>query len=160
MRQPGATIRRLQHTHAQASGKIKKMNEQDPYGNQLTPQNAYLNNERLNHFFGPKSTYQRNEPLAMTRNRRDLVKGFEDSSDEGGLASLLRMQQMKDPRDDFYPFEDGYHTPAMKQPHHPSFMLNGIVKQALGRAQYPQQQGIRPNLNAVQQLLEIIQARK
>jgi hypothetical protein len=136
------------------------MNQQNPYADQLTPQNAYLNNERLNAFFGPSSTYQQNEPLAMTRQRRDLTKGFKDSSDEGGLASLLRMQQMEDPRESFYPFEDGYHTPAMKQPHHPSFMLNDIRKQAIAGAMYPEQQGIRPNLNAVQQLLEIIQARK
>jgi hypothetical protein len=129
--------------------------------NQTTPANRFLNNQRLNAFFGPSSTFNGSEPLALTKQRRDMVKGFVDRSPEGSnLASLFQLQQMQDPRENFYLFEDGYHTPVTKQPHHPSFILNDPRKQAVAQAMYPEQQGIKPNLNALQQLLEIIQARK
>mgnify|MGYP003679140286 CR=1 FL=1 len=123
--------------------------------------NRYLSNQRLNAFFGPSSTFQGSEPLAVTKQRRDLVKGFQDNSPEGtNLGGLFRLQQMQDPRQNFHLFDDGYHTPAMKQPHHPSFILNDPREQAVTMAMHPEQQGIRPNLHALRQLLEIIQARK
>ena len=96
--------------------------------------NRYLSNQRRDAFFGPSSTFQANEPLAVTKQRRDLVKGFQDNSPEGtDLGGLLRLQQMQDPRQNFHLFDDGFHTPAMKQPHHPSFILNDPRKQAIAQ---------------------------
>ena len=70
-------------------------------------------------------TFNKDEPLDVTKNRRDIAKGFVDSSPEGtDLSEIMRLQKMDDPRDSFTLFEDGFHTPAMKQPHHPSFVLN------------------------------------
>jgi len=114
--------------------------------------------QRLQAFF---QTFKPGEPLAVTRQRRDLVKGFVDRSEEGNsLIDLLQMNQMAHPRELFGLYDDGFHTPAMKQPHHPSFMLNDPRKQAIARMLYPEQRGIRPNRNAIEQLLEILQARK
>lgn len=115
--------------------------------------------ERLVEFF---KTFQRDEPFALTKNRRDLVKGFRDTSEEGNdLSELIRMRNDKDPRDSFYLFDDGFHTPAPKQPSHPSFILNDPRKQAMAMARFPNQQRPAPtNRGIVEQLLEIIGARK
>ena len=43
----------------------------------------------------------------MTKNRRDLVKGFVDNSAEGtNLDSLIQMQNARDPRELFHLFPD------------------------------------------------------
>ena len=66
----------------------------------------------------------------------------------------MRLQKMDDPRDSFTLFEDGFHTPAMKQPHHPSFVLNDPRKQAIAQLLFPDQKGFKPNRNAVEQLID------
>ena len=115
--------------------------------------------ERLLEFF---RTFDKNEPFAVTKNRRDLVKGFVDTSAEGtNLDSLIQMQNARDPRELFQLFPDGFHTPATKQPRHPSFILNDPRRQAVAQAMYPNQQRPAPtNRGIVEQLLDIVQARR
>ena len=106
-------------------------------------------------------TFNKDEPLDVTKNRRDIAKGFVDSSPEGtDLSEIMRLQKMDDPRDSFTLFEDGFHTPAMKQPHHPSFVLNDPRKQAIAQLLFPDQKGFKPNRNAVEQLIDHVAARQ
>ena len=106
-------------------------------------------------------TFDPNEPYDVTRQRRDRAKGFVDTSPEGNiLIDLIRMNASSNPMEEFVLYEDGYHTPAQKQPHHPSFMLNSPMKQVIGNLLYPDQQGIRPTRNVIEQFLDIVGARK
>jgi hypothetical protein len=114
--------------------------------------------QRLLEFF---KTFQQGEPLAVTKNRRDLTKGFVDNSEEGNdLGSLLDMNSSENPRELFSMFSDGFHTPANKQPSHPSFRLNGLKKQIAAQQRFPNQSIGSPDRGVVEQLLDIIGARK
>ena len=98
---------------------------------------------------------------SVTKNRVDLTKGFVDSSNEGSdLSTLLGMQEMKDPREAFYLFDDGFHTPALKKPSHPSFRLNDLREQAITQARFPDESPGATNKGIVEQLLQIVEARK
>lgn len=126
--------------------------------NQLSEKNRFLNRQRLEEAF---ATFKPHEPLAVTKQRRDRAKGFVDTSPEGNvLIDLIRMNASSNPMEEFVLYEDGYHTPAQKQPHHPSFMLNSPMKQVIGNLLYPDQKGIRPTRNVIEQFLDIVGARK
>ena len=124
----------------------------------MEPGKEFIAQQRLLEFF---KTFQKNEPLEVTKNRVDLTKGFVDSSNEGSdLSTLLGMQEMKDPREAFYLFDDGFHTPALKKPSHPSFRLNDLREQAITQARFPDESPGATNKGIVEQLLQIVEARK
>jgi len=124
----------------------------------MEPGKEFIAQQRLLEFF---KTFQNNEPLEVTKNRVDLTKGFVDSSNEGSdLSTLLGMQEMKDPREAFYLFDDGFHTPALKKPSHPSFRLNDLREQAITQARFPDESPGATNKGIVEQLLQIVEARK
>ena len=124
----------------------------------MEPGKEFEAQQKLLEFF---KTFQNDEPLAVTKNRVDLTKGFVDSSNEGSdLSTMLGMQQMKDPREAFYLFDDGFHTPALKRPSHPSFRLNDLREQAITQARFPEESPGATNRGIVEQLLEIVGARK
>jgi len=114
-------------------------------------------NQRLLEFF---RTFKGDEPLAVTKNRVDLTKGFVDTSNEGADLTTLLAFQKDDPRAKFTLFEDGFHTPAFKRPSHPSFRLNSIDKQAVTQAQFPEDKLGDLTKIISDQLLDVIGQRK
>lgn len=120
----------------------------------------FLAKQRLNHAF---DRFEQGEPLAVTKQRMDLAKGFTDNSEEGNsLRSIMMMNESEDPREMFYLFDDGYHTPADKQPQHESFTLNDEMEQAATMAMHPDQEPAPffPNEIIRDQHLDIMSARK
>ena len=99
--------------------------------------NEKVDRARLNKAF---ATFQRGESFALTKQRIDMAKGFVDNSPEGtSISSIQQFHDAEDPKDLFFHFSDGFHTPAIKQPKHETFMLNSLAKQAIGRLQFPNQ---------------------
>jgi hypothetical protein len=121
--------------------------------------NKQVDQYRLTQAF---STFKPGEPLAVTKQRMDIAKGFKDTSEEGNDLRMLGMiNQSENPMEFFYHFDDGFHTPADKQPKHPSFQLNDVTQQAQALAYYGDQkkEGDMP-LSISDQVLDIAGARK
>ena len=125
----------------------------------MTDAEKLIHQMRLDDAF---DTFDPNEPYDVTRQRRDRAKGFVDNSPEGrDLASIIQMQQFNNPRALFHLFDDGFHTPAMKQPSHPSFMLNDPIEKAISQMRWPNQvPGSGTTRNTIEQLLDSIYNRK
>ena len=121
--------------------------------------NEKVDRMRLNAAF---ATFQRGEPFAVTKQRVDKAKGFVDTSPEGtSLQYLQQFHDAEDPRDLFQHFPDGFHTPALKQPKHETFLLNDPRKQAVASAMYPNQKRNRDlSVGTVEQFLDRVEGRK
>ena len=121
--------------------------------------NEKVDRMRLNAAF---ATFQRGEPFAVTKQRVDKAKGFVDNSPEGtSLQYLQQFHDAEDPRDLFQHFPDGFHTPALKQPKHETFLLNDPRKQAVASAMYPDQKRNRDlSVETVEQFLDRVEGRK
>jgi hypothetical protein len=121
--------------------------------------NKQVDEQRLKEAF---ATFKKDEPFVVTKQRTDRAKGFKDTSPEGrSLSSIKRMQNAKDPKNMFYHFEDGFHTPATKQPKHETFVLNDPRRQAVARAMYPKQKRSKKlSKETTEQYLDIVSGRK
>lgn len=98
----------------------------------------FINNRRKDEAF---DRFTPNEPLALTKQRIDRSKGFIDNSPEGqGLGILQMINRSNNPKDFLQLFSDGFHSPARKQPSHPSFILNDSQRQAISMALHPDQE--------------------
>ena len=121
--------------------------------------NEKVDRARLDRAF---ATFERGEPFSVTKQRIDMAKGFKDTSVEGN--SLMNIQQFhdaRDPRDLFFHFSDGFHTPAVKQPKHETFLLNDPRKHAVARAMFPKQKRNSDlSTETVEQLLDRVSGRK